>query len=152
VTLLSPEQQGTAQDMDRFAAFGELVEQVAELDDGLSTFALATPQLSEARSMNVRDAVRNIAVKAEQFELALWIDDSRAWALADSIRIRACLMWDEWKRAKGEKCMWLAQERAGPIRRQLRAISHLCELLEVEMKAGGQEMLHDLGSVTPAAF
>ena len=122
--------------MDRIAIFRELAQQVAYLDDGLSTFALTTPQLFEARSVNVRDAVREIAVKAEQIELALWIDDTRAWALADSIRIRTTLLWEEWRRAKGEKCMWLAQERAGPTRRQLRAISRLCELLEFEMLLG----------------
>jgi len=119
--------------MDGLAVVRELARRVFSLDDGLSTFPLATPQLSEARSVNVRDAMRDIAVKAEQIELALWTDDTHAWALADSIRLRTTLLWEEWRQAKGEKCMWLAQERAGPTRRQLRAVSRLCELLEIEI-------------------
>lgn len=69
----------------------------------------------------------------EQLELAIWTDDTRAWPLADSIRIRAALLWDEWKEASkgGEQCLWLAQERAGRIARQLHY--RLGELLHIEM-------------------
>jgi len=131
--ILSAVQQAAAQQMDSFAALGVLMREVTSLEDNLGNLVLVTPQLLEARSISVRDAMRAVAEAAEQVELAIWIDDTRAWALADSIRMRASLLWNEWKEAKGERCLWLAQERAGPIARQLRAIYRLGELLHIEM-------------------
>jgi hypothetical protein len=139
--ILSPEQQAAAREMDKFAIFRDLVQHVTNLDDSLSFFGAATPQVFEARALNVRDTIRAIAITAEQIELAIWADDTRAWALADSIRVRAALLWDEWQPANSEQCLWKALERAGPIRRQLRAISRLCELLQIEMTLGEQRSL-----------
>jgi hypothetical protein len=127
--------------MDSFEALRGLVQHVATLDNSLSTFELATPELFEVRSVNARDTIRAIAVAAEQVELAIWIDDTRAWALADSIRMRAALLWEEWERANGEEYLWLAQVRAGPTCRQLRAICRLCELLHIEMTLGDRRSL-----------
>lgn len=131
--ILSAAQQAAAQQMDSFVALRGLMKAVIGLEDNLGNLTLATPQLLEARSISVRDAMRAVAGAAEQVELAIWTDDTRAWALADSIRLRAALLWDEWKEAKGEQCLRLAQERAGPIARQLRAIYRLGELLQIEM-------------------
>jgi hypothetical protein len=131
--ILSAVQQAAAQGMDSFTALRSIMQQVASLEDNLTCLGLATPQLMEARSVNIREAICAIAIAAEQLELAIWTDDTRAWALADSIRVRAARLWDEWKRAKGEQCLRLAQERAGPIGRQLRAIYRLGELLHIEM-------------------
>ncbi len=139
--ILSPEEQDAAREMNSFAVLHELVRHVTSLEDSLTTFELATPQLFDARSVNVQDTIRAIAVAAERIELAIWIDDTRAWALADSIRIRTAFLWDEWKRAKGEHCLWLAQQRAGPTARQLRAICRLCELLHIELNLDEQRSL-----------
>ena len=131
--ILSAVEQAAAQQMNSFTALRRLMQQVTSLEDNVSTLALVTPQLLEARSVSVRDQIRAIAIAAEQVELAIWIDDTRAWALADSMRMRAALLWNEWKEAKGEWCLWLAHERAGPIARQLRVIYLLGELLHIEM-------------------
>jgi len=136
--ILSPEGQAAARDMDAFSIVSTLMRDVMRLEDSLSTFELATPKLLEPRSLNVRDAIREIAMAAEQIELAIWVDATRSWALADSIRMRTALLWEEWENAKGERCLWLAQARAGPTRRQLRAIRLLCETLKLEMILGQQ--------------
>lgn len=129
MSILSPDAQADAREMDARSVALALLRSVTTLEDGLSTFELATPRLLEPRSLNVQDAIRKIAVTAEQIELAIWIDATATWALADSIRLRTSLLWAEWEYAKGEKCLWLAQARSGPTRRQLHAIRLLCEML-----------------------
>jgi hypothetical protein len=141
VPILSPEQQDAARGMDRFALLRELTGYVTNLEDCLSNLELGSPQLFEAKSVSFRDAIRAIAVTAERIELAIWTDDTHAWALADSIRMRTVLLWDEWEPAKGEKCLWLAQERAKPTGRKLRAIWQLCELLYIEITLCSQRSL-----------
>jgi hypothetical protein len=130
VSILTSEQQDAARDLDGFAIFHELTLQVTNLEHSLGSFDFATP---EVHAVSLRDMVRGIAISAEQIELAIWSDDTRAWALADTIRMRATKLWDEWSPADGETCLWLALERVVPITRQLRAIARLCELLHVEM-------------------
>ena len=130
MSILTSEQQDAARDLDEFAVFRELTLQVTNLQHSLGSFDYATP---EVHAVSLRDMVRGIAISAEQIELALWSDDTRAWALADTIRMRATKLWDEWRPADGETCLWLALERAVPTTRQLRAIARLCELLHVEM-------------------
>jgi hypothetical protein len=143
VSILTSEQQDAARDLDEFAVFRELTLQVTNLQHSLGSFDYATP---EVHAVSLREMVRGIAVSAEQIELALWSDDTRAWALADTIRMRATKLWDEWRPADGETCLWLALERAVPTTRQLRAIARLCELLHVEMS--GQ----DEAGETPAVL
>jgi len=130
MSILTSEQQAAAREQDRFALFRELASRVSSLEHSLRSFDFATPEI---HAVSLRDLVRAIAVSAEQIELAIWSDDSRAWALADTIRMRTAKLWDEWNTADGEACLWLALERAIPIGRQLRAIARLCELLQIEM-------------------
>ena len=144
VSILTSDQQAAARDLDGFAIFHELTLQVTNLEHSLGSFDFATP---EVHAVSLRDMVRGIAVSAEQIELAIWSDDIRAWALADTIRMRATKLWDEWSRADGETCLWLALERAVPITRQLRAIARLCELLHIEMRG-----LRDAGVMPLAAY
>ena len=131
VPILTSEQQDAARDLDSFALFHELTLQVSNLEHSLRSFDFATP---EVHAVSLREMVRSVAVSAEQIELAIWSDDSRLWALADTIRMRTAKLWDEWSPADGETCLWLALERAVPISRQLRAIARLCELLQIEMR------------------
>lgn len=140
MSILTSEQQEAARDLDGFALFRELTLQVTNLEHSLGSFDFATP---DVHAVSLRDMVRGIAVSAEQIELAIWSDDTRAWALADTIRMRATKLWDEWSPADGETCLWLALERAVPITRQLRAIARLCELLHVEMND-----LRDAGAIS----
>ncbi len=142
MSILTSEQQDAARDLDGFALFRELTLQVTNLEHSLGSFDFATPDVP---AVSLRDMIRGIAVAAEQIELAIWSDDTRAWALADTIRMRATKLWDEWSPADGETCLWLALERAVPITRQLRAIARLCELLHVEMST-----LRDAGGMPSA--
>jgi hypothetical protein len=130
MSILTSEQQAAARELDRFATFRELAIQVTKLDNSLRTFGSVE---HEDRAVSTRELIRATVVAAEQVELAIWFDDTRTWALADTIRMRATMLWDEWKTAEGELCLWLAQERAVPISRQVRAIARLCELLQIEM-------------------
>ena len=141
MSILTSDQQDAARDLDGFAIFSDLTLQVTNLEHSLGSFDFATP---EVHAVSLRDMVRGIVVSAEQIELAIWSDDTRAWALADTIRMRATKLWDEWKPADGETCLWLALERAVPTTRQLRAIARLCELLHVEM--GGRRDAADMPS------
>ena len=129
--ILNSEQQDAARDLDSFAVFRDLTLQVSNLEHSLRSFDFATP---EVHATSLREMVRAVAVSAEQIELAIWSDDTRLWALADTIRMRAAKLWDEWNPADSEACLWLALERAVPISRQLRAIARLCELLQIEMR------------------
>ena len=129
--ILTSEQQDAARELDSFAVFHELTLQVSNLEHSLRAFDFATP---DVHATSLREMVRAVAVSAEQIELAIWSDDTRLWALADTIRMRTATLWDEWNPADGETCLWLALERAVPIGRQLRAIARLCELLHVEMR------------------
>ena len=128
--ILNSEQQAAARELDSFAVFRELTLQVSNLEYSLRSFDFATP---DVHAISLRDMVRAVAVSAEQVELAIWSDDTRIWALADTIRMRAAKLWDEWNPADSETCLWLALERAVPISRQLRAIARLCELLQIEL-------------------
>jgi len=130
VPILNAEQQAAARELDSFAVFRELTLQVSNLEYSLRSFDFATP---DVHATSLRDMVRAVAVSAEQVELAIWSDDTRIWALADTIRMRAAKLWDEWNPADSETCLWLALERAAPISRQLRAIARLCELLQIEL-------------------
>ena len=131
MSILTPEQQDAARELDKFSAFHELALKVSKLEKSLRTFESATP---EDPAVSMRDLIRAIAVAAEQVELAIWFDDTRTWALADTIRMRAAMLWGEWKTADGEPRLSLAQERAIPISREVRAIARLCELLQIEMR------------------
>jgi len=130
VPILNSEQQAAARELDSFAVFRELTLQVSNLEHSLRSFDFATP---DVHATSLREMVRAVAVSAEQIELAIWSDDTRIWALADTIRMRAAKLWDEWNPADSETCLWLALERAVPISRQLRAIARLCELLQIEL-------------------
>jgi hypothetical protein len=130
MSILTSEQQATARELDRFSALHGLLLQVTKLEKSLRAFESAAP---DEPAVSERDLIRAIAIAAEQVELAIWFDDTRTWALADTIRLRAAMLWDEWKAAEGELRLSLAQERAIPISRQIRAIARLCELLQIEM-------------------
>lgn len=133
MSILSPEQQAAAREMNSFEVLHKLIRKVESLEDCLSVIELITPKLFEARCLNIRETIRDIAIAAEQIELAIWADNNLSWALADSIRLRTEMLWGEWHQATGEDCLRLVHERSIPIGRQLRAISYLCELLQVEV-------------------
>src|SRR3974377_1750536 len=105
MTILSDVQQAAAQRLDSFVALRSLLTGVTGLENNLANLEIVTPELLEARSENIRDAIRSTAEPAEKMELAFWVDDPRAWALADSIRLRTALLWDEWREAEGEQYM-----------------------------------------------
>ena len=132
VSILTSEQQSAARELNGFAILCELMLQVSQLERRLSTFDFDAP---EVHVVSLRDMVHAIVTSAERIELALWSDDTRAWALADSIRIRASKLWDEWNPPDAGTCLWLALERSVPIGRQLRAIARLGELLQTEISA-----------------
>jgi hypothetical protein len=132
MSILSFEQQSAARELNGFAILCELMLQLSRLERSLTTFDFDAP---EVHVVSLRDMVHAVVASAEQVELAIWSDDTRAWALADSIRIRATKLWDEWNSPDAATCLWLALERSVPNSRQLRAITRLCELLQTEISA-----------------